>query len=251
MIGLRALTLLSGLAFVAPFLGAWAQGAYLPRDSQPIAPWALFLSSTSTATLDEDIVIIDETRVVEVDLSTLDLGPKTDLGPGSLNLSAMAALDQQIAALSAEGGDFGGVEAAFLPAPFACDLPALTQELTDAVAIAIPEVLELWEVYTDERGINEMPNETEEEICAVNQALIYALSDAAQDYRVGCSPISISLGIVLALQELPGPSQARFSRKLSLLAQKVDEYNFRGLPPTDLCPDYKALEAELLSAISG
>ena len=186
------------------------------------------------------------------DLNELDLGPATSLGPGELNLEAMAALDAQMTdlrALAIEEAE-ALIEIAFAE-PFECDLDLMTALLTQVVNDAPEETIARWSALVEASPVADMPRETKAENCAINQTMMNLMDEAILIMERPCAPIERALSLARAVAQVPSELQPGFARELSVLAQKQQDYRFLGRPPTDLCPDYAALETRLLSAVRG
>ena len=193
----------------------------------------------------DPLLIIDETASLEV--AELDLGPLTDLGPGSLNLEAMAALDADIALLS----DLEDEAPIRLPAPFACDLAAESLALSQSVAGAPKAAQQTWEAAVTHLAIASMPQQTPEQQCAYTRAMQEALNRAVEAEMKACSPISLALALSDTIARISPSEQPHWARQLSLLAQKQADYTYLGKDITALCPEYQDLEARMQAAIRG
>ena len=195
-------------------------------------------------------LILDETQPVMVlpDVDEMTLGPATDLGPASLNLEAMAALDAVI-------GDLVALESQAptltLPAPFACDLTAESNLLTARLLEASDEVSVAWNLALESSGITAMAQETEPQQCAYIRAMQEALAQTTRQVEGQCSPISLALKLTDTVRRVRPNAQPKWARELSLLAQKQADYTFLGKDPSELCPEYRALEAGMQGDIRG
>lgn len=192
-------------------------------------------------------LILDETQPVTA-LPEVDLGPETNLGPASLNLEAMAALDSVIADLVALESEAPTVS---LPAPFACDLTAESNVLTERLLEASDEVSVAWNAALEDQGITAMAQETEAEQCAYIRAMQEALEWTAQELEGRCSPITLALRLTDTVRQVRPNAQPKWARELSLLAQKQADYTFLGKDASKLCAEYRALEAAMAGDILG
>ena len=196
---------------------------------------------------ENSILIIDETRAIAPPAAP-DLGELTDLGPGSLNLEAMAALDATIDTLIALEAQAPSI---ILPAPFACDLVAESNALTQSLLDASDTITLAWNEALIQEGVSTMAQETEAQQCAYTRAMQEALARVTAEAAQACSPVTLALKLTDTVRRVSANAQPKWARELSLLAQKQAEHTLSGKNPADLCPDYRALEAAMQMDIRG
>ena len=177
-------------------------------------------------------------------------GTATSLGPGSVDLKAMAALDSQMTdlrTLAAElededvgAGMVGSVE------PLECDLDLMTALLSQAINDAPQEAIARWSALMEAHPVAVLPPATDAEQCAATRTMMNLLDEAIM--QGPCQPIQRALALARAVAQVPSELQPGFAHELSVLAQRQQDYRLLGRSPTDLCPDYTALELRLLSA---
>ena len=204
------------------------------------------------------------------DLS-LDLKFETNLGPGTLNRGAMAALDAQIAQLRTldptsdptddrtdEGG--GGTHKAYLPdepdesalsSPTlgSCDLQVLSNSLTQALAKASDEVVIRWNALVELNDLTAQIGDDPGQDCALLTAKIYLLSAVSGRGSYACRPLERALRLADLAGQVPSDRQSHFAQELSLLADRQEAARQNQRPLSDLCGQYDRIEQDMRAAI--
>ena len=200
------------------------------------------------------------------DLS-LDLKFETNLGPGTLNRGAMAALDAQIAQLRTldptyDPADEGeeGTHGAHLsdepdesalssPTLGSCDLQVLSNSLTQALAKASDEVVIRWNALVELNDLTAQIGDDPGQDCALLTAKIYLLSAVSGRGSYACRPLERALRLADLAGQVPSDRQSHFAQELSLLADRQEAARQTQRPLSDLCGQYDRIEQDMRAAI--